>query len=125
VRGPARGGLPPKGPRQHGVVRARVYRMQSPDGTPLGTGDTITIAPFSDCGTGEYQSLYIARALAAHAPHYAIHPGDVYYAGTRSEIRDHLDKPLRPLLRKLEPTPGGVNVSYRDWLDRELRTFTF
>jgi Calcineurin-like phosphoesterase len=77
-----------------------IYRMQSPDGIPLGAADTITIALFSDFGTGEYQSLYMARALETCAPHYAVHLGDVYYAGTRSEVQDHLDKPLRPLLRK-------------------------
>ena len=44
--------------------------------------------------------LHIAHALETGAPHYAIHLGDVYYAGTRSEVQALTLTPLRPLLRR-------------------------
>ncbi|MAT98891.1 MAG: hypothetical protein CL608_17240 [Anaerolineaceae bacterium] len=58
----------------------------------------LDIALFSDFGTGEYHSLYIARQLQQRKFPYAIHLGDVYYAGRRSEFRDYFEGPLDPIL---------------------------
>src|SRR5262249_46965444 len=58
----------------------------------------VKIALFSDFGTGLYHSLYIARQFAHHHYPYAIHLGDVYYAGRRSEFVNYFESPLRPIL---------------------------
>jgi hypothetical protein len=58
----------------------------------------LKIALFSDFGTGEYQSLYVARQLAHRQYPYAIHLGDVYYAGRRSEFAHYFEAPLRTIL---------------------------
>lgn len=61
---------------------------------------TLDIALFADFGVGLYHSLYIAKQLRERAFPYAIHLGDVYYAGRRSEFRDNFEVPLNPLLSK-------------------------
>ena len=58
----------------------------------------IEIALFSDFGTGLYHSRYIARQLAGRRPDYAIHLGDVYYAGKASEFGAYFTPVLEPLL---------------------------
>lgn len=64
------------------------------------TGSSLKVALFSDFGTGLYHSLYIADLLAEAAYPYAIHLGDVYYSGRRSEFRDRFEKPLNPILAR-------------------------
>jgi hypothetical protein len=56
------------------------------------------LALFGDFGTGEYQSRYIARQLEHSGFPYAIHLGDVYYAGRSSEFEEHFDSVVEPLL---------------------------
>ena len=41
---------------------------------------------FSDFGTGLYHSRYIAKQFRERPFPYAIHCGDVYYAGRKSEF---------------------------------------
>jgi hypothetical protein len=77
-----------------------LYTMKDQQGTPLDADSTIRIALFSDFGTGEYQSLYVAKALEKSAAHYSIHLGDVYYSGTRSEVQKHLESPLAPVCNR-------------------------
>lgn len=74
--------------------------MRDRSGLPIRGGDTIRIALFSDFGTGEGPSLHIARHIANAAPHYAIHLGDVYYAGVEPEVSAYLAAPLAPILPK-------------------------
>lgn len=74
-----------------------VYPLKDPAGNVLRADDRCTIALFSDFGTGTYNARYIAHAVERRGPHYAIHLGDVYYAGRASEIEQHLARPLAPL----------------------------
>lgn len=83
-----------------GAGRNFVYPMKAQDGTPLGANDTIRLALFSDFATGEYHSLYIAHHIVGEKPHYAIHLGDVYYAGIPAEVAAYLETPLRPALAR-------------------------
>jgi hypothetical protein len=41
----------------------------------------------SDWGTGNVHAVAIAREIAGRAPDHVIHLGDVYYSGTRREVR--------------------------------------
>jgi len=58
----------------------------------------LEIALFSDFGVGRYYSKHIARQLQQKRFPYAIHLGDVYYAGRRSEFRDFFEALLDPVL---------------------------
>lgn len=62
------------------------------------TESTLTVALFSDFGTGLYHALYIADLLEEAAYPYALHLGDVYYSGRSSEFRDRFEKQLNPIL---------------------------
>jgi hypothetical protein len=48
-----------------------------------------TVALFSDWGTGEATAQRVMQQIAAARPTHAIHLGDVYYAGTPKESREH------------------------------------
>lgn len=56
--------------------------------------DTTTLAIVGDWGTGYWRAgtgaEAVAKQVAAMAPDYAIHLGDVYYAGASDEERDKL-----------------------------------
>jgi hypothetical protein len=54
---------------------------------------------FADFGTGLYHSLYIAKNIAGFEPDYAIHLGDVYYAGRASEYEHYFNEPLKPVIK--------------------------
>jgi hypothetical protein len=70
-----------------------IYEMEDPsDATPL------EIALFADFGTGLYHARYIAKQFMAKRFPYAIHLGDVYYAGRRSEFEENFVAPLAPIL---------------------------
>jgi hypothetical protein len=70
-----------------------VYEMAEPP-----AGDTLDVALFSDFGTGLYHSRYIAKQFRERQYPYAIHLGDVYYAGRGSEFREYFEEPLDPIL---------------------------
>ena len=53
---------------------------------------------FSDFGTGLYHSRYIAKQFRERPFPYAIHCGDVYYAGRKSEFENYMNRPLSPIL---------------------------
>lgn len=63
-----------------------------------GAGGPLEVALFSDFGTGLYHSRYIAKQLRERKFPYAVHCGDVYYAGRRSEFEEFFAAPLDPLL---------------------------
>jgi hypothetical protein len=70
-----------------------VYDLEEP------TRDApLEVVLFSDFGTGLYPALYIAAQLRRRRFPYAVHLGDVYYAGRASEFRAHFEAPLNPLL---------------------------
>jgi hypothetical protein len=48
-----------------------------------------TVALFSDWGTGEATAQRVMQQIAAARPTHAIHLGDIYYAGTPKESRQH------------------------------------
>ncbi len=88
----------------------------------------IEVAMFSDFGTGVYHSLYIAKQIGESKADLAFHCGDVYYAGRKSEFRDHVDKPLGPMLDATELFMLNSNHEmlsggkwYFDFLDRKRR----
>lgn len=61
-------------------------------------GGPVQIALFSDFGTGLYHSRYIARQLEEARYPYAVHLGDVYYAGRTSEFVRRFQEPLARIL---------------------------
>lgn len=85
----------------------------------------LDIALFSDFGTGEYHSLYIAKQLRERNFPYAIHLGDVYYAGRRSEFQAHFEEPLDPILPETKLFTMNANhemlsggFPYFDYIER-------
>src|SRR5262245_13286156 len=80
--------------RRHGDVESRfAYSLDEPgDGTPL------DVALFSDFGTGRYYSRYIAKQFRVKKFPYAVHLGDVYYAGRSKEYQDNFAALLDPIL---------------------------
>jgi hypothetical protein len=88
----------------------------------------LEIALFSDFGTGRYHSRYIARQFEKRKYPYAIHLGDVYYAGRKSEFEEYFIDPLNPILEHSrlfmlnsnhEMYSGGK--WYFDFMDRKRR----
>lgn len=61
-------------------------------------GAPLEIALFSDFGVGRYYSKYIAKQLKTRRFPYAIHLGDVYFAGRRSEFAEYFEPLIDPLL---------------------------
>jgi hypothetical protein len=70
-----------------------IYSLKEPT-----AASPVDIALFSDFGTGRYHSRYIAKRLRTREFPYAIHLGDVYYAGRRSEFEKYFAAPLDPIL---------------------------
>jgi len=75
------------------------YEMKDRQGRPAAPEQKISVALFSDFGTGLDHSLYIARNIAGLQPDYAIHLGDVYYAGRSFEFKKYFDQPLAPVVQ--------------------------
>ncbi len=73
--------------------RRFVYNLEEPT-----AGAPLDIALFADFGTGLYPALYIAQQFNLKRFPYAVHLGDVYYAGRISEFQDHFERPLNPML---------------------------
>ncbi|WP_437971116.1 metallophosphoesterase [Sorangium sp. So ce260] len=61
-------------------------------------GGPISVAVLGDFATGSYASKYIARRVVRGGFDCAVHLGDVYYAGRRSELDAGLREPLGPML---------------------------
>lgn len=61
-------------------------------------GAPLEVALFADYGVGRYYSKHIARQFFNHRFPYAIHLGDVYYAGREHEFRDFFIDILNPIL---------------------------
>ncbi|MFQ5676780.1 MAG: metallophosphoesterase family protein [bacterium] len=76
-----------------------VYEMKDRNNHLLDEDQKITIALFSDFGTGVYHSRFIAKKITELQPDYAFHLGDVYYAGRKSEFENYFKEPLDPLLQ--------------------------
>ena len=76
------------------------YEMKDRQGRAFDPEQKISIALFSDFGTGLDHSRYIAKHFASFDPDYAIHLGDVYYAGRFSEFQQHFIEPLAPAVQR-------------------------
>jgi Calcineurin-like phosphoesterase len=74
-------------------ARRFIYNIEEPT-----VEHPIDIALFSDFGTGLYHSLYIAQQFRERQFPYAVHLGDIYYAGRTSEFQESFERPLAPLL---------------------------
>ncbi|MCP5047652.1 MAG: hypothetical protein GY940_10805 [bacterium] len=78
-----------------------VYTMKDPAGNAFEAGRSVKIGLFADFGTGEYHSRYIARHMETQFElDYAIHLGDVYYAGSSSQFERYMWNPLLNLMQK-------------------------
>jgi hypothetical protein len=76
------------------------YEMKDRQGGTFAPEQKISVALFADFGTGLDHSRYIAKHIANFDPDYAIHLGDVYYAGRFSEFRQHFIEPLAPVIQR-------------------------
>lgn len=112
---------PAKAPFRLDVGRGFEYRIDDPS-----EEHPLEIALFSDWGTGLYHSRYIARQFERRRFPYAVHLGDVYYAGRASEFRRYVAEPLTPILGDTgvfllnsnhEMYSGGKH--YYDFLDQK------
>ncbi len=79
--------------RFHNQTQTFIYQLEEPP-----PDDPLEIALFSDFGVGRYYSDYIARQFRLKRFPYAIHLGDVYYAGRQSEFRDNFERQIDPIL---------------------------
>jgi hypothetical protein len=72
-------------------IRKQPWRRPNPVPEALGTGTTARIALLADWGTGLYGAVRSADAIAADPRGFdlLLHLGDVYYSGTRREVRDN------------------------------------
>jgi predicted phosphodiesterase len=64
-----------------------------------------TIGLVADWGTGQPEALEVLRQVKAQNPHVVIHLGDIYYAGTASEIENYFYRPWQQIL---EPEKNGI-----------------
>lgn len=109
--------------RRHTSDSDFIYDLEEP--TP---GSPLEIALFSDFGNGRYHARYIAKQLRAKKFPYAIHLGDVYYAGRRSEFKEFFEDLLDPMLGDTslfalnsnhEMYSGGI--PYFEYIDKRAR----
>ncbi len=70
-----------------------IYKLEEPS-----PDAPLEIALFSDFGVGRYYSRYIAKQFQTRRFPYAIHLGDVYFAGRRSEFAEYFEKLIDPIL---------------------------
>ncbi|MFN0111576.1 MAG: metallophosphoesterase family protein [Blastocatellia bacterium] len=75
------------------LARDFIYELEDPP-----PGEPLEIALFSDFGVGRYYSKYIAKQFGARKFPYAIHLGDVYFAGRKSEFEKYFESLLDPIL---------------------------
>jgi hypothetical protein len=99
--------------------RRFVYDLEEPT-----VESPLEVALFSDFGTGLYPALYIAAQLRQRKFPYAVHLGDVYYAGRKSEFQENFETPLNPILQDTRLFMLNANhemlsgaFAYFDYLD--------
>jgi hypothetical protein len=57
---------------------------------PSEAGQPVRISLIGDWASGTKESQDVAAAVAKAAPHFTVHLGDVYYVGTKQEIRENM-----------------------------------
>ena len=84
-------------------IRKQPWRAPSPAPEPLGTNGRARIALLADWGTGLYGAVQSAQAIEADGRFdLLMHLGDVYYSGTRKEVRENF-------LAKWPKVPGAIS----------------
>jgi predicted phosphodiesterase len=68
----------------------------------INPGQDLKVALFADFANGYYTARYIAKRFEKNRYPYAIHLGDVYYAGRENEVKSYLEEPMRPVLPTTE-----------------------
>ncbi len=99
------------------------YRLTPPAGAK--SNEPMRVALFADFGTGRYHSRFITHQLSRLRPHYAIHLGDVYYAGTGPEFDQYFIWPLEAVVTQSHffGLAGNhelysANIAYFAYLDK-------
>jgi hypothetical protein len=83
-----------------------IYALRS----AVGQGP-VRISIASDWGTGTQEAAQVAESMAAGAPDYTIHLGDIYYVGDDTEVRENF---LGTLVNRYTPVAwpkGAVGLS--------------
>ena len=76
-------------------VDTGIYRLEGTAASqPQPVQNEIRISLAADWGTGTLESQEIAHLMAAFDPHHTIHLGDVYYVGTKKEVRENFFSPV-------------------------------
>jgi hypothetical protein len=70
----------------------RFIRHNSPQDFRYPLSERATIALVGDWGGGNEHAQAVANQIKQRQPDHVIHLGDVYYAGTEEEVRDHFIK---------------------------------
>ncbi len=81
----------------HQEIPYRHYESLDDFVLPLGD-DKLKIVFVSDWGTGTPLAKNVMRCIAEQRPDIVIHLGDVYYSGTKAEMRDHFLSIVREYL---------------------------
>ncbi len=81
--------------RRHDPNNPNSFIYDLPNPAP---GAPLEVALFADYGVGRYYSDHIAKQFRQRRFPYAIHLGDVYYAGREHEFRDFFIKQIDPIL---------------------------
>ncbi len=81
--------------RRHDPNNPNSFVYDLPNPAP---GAPLKVALFADYGVGRYYSDHIAKQFRQRRFPYAIHLGDVYYAGRPNEFRDNFIKQIDPIL---------------------------
>ena len=84
-------------------IKKQPWRAPDPAPEPLGTNGRARIALVADWGTGLYGAVQSARAIEADGRFdLLMHLGDVYYSGTRKEVRENF-------LAQWPKVPGAIS----------------
>ncbi|MFL6334292.1 MAG: metallophosphoesterase [Pyrinomonadaceae bacterium] len=67
--------------------------------------ERATIGLVADWGTGQPEALQVLEQVKRQKPDVAIHLGDIYYAGTASEVENYF---YRPWQKVLQPETSGI-----------------
>lgn len=59
----------------------------------------------ADWGTGQAEALEVLRQVKGHNPQVVVHLGDIYYAGTASEVENYFYRPWQEIL---QPEANGI-----------------
>lgn len=89
-------------PAYAGTGQSGIYALR----VAVGEGP-VRISIASDWGTGTQEAAQVAESIAAGAPDYTIHLGDIYYVGDDTEVRENF---LGTLVNRYSPVawPKGA-----------------